>query len=149
ALAGQPVEHPDGLLIEQNRPFFARIMRRLEIPDGGWCLDIGCGNGWTIGTLAQLGYRVAGFDITPASLATARRTLPGADLAELDYYDAGAQYARDDRTFEFMICRCLGIAQKLLDWTEPAWLDATRRLGERLAPNGVLYWVQLTTRKGE
>ncbi|TAJ43856.1 class I SAM-dependent methyltransferase [Methanofollis fontis] len=52
----------------------------LSIPEtvsGERVLEIGCGNGKTLGLLASMGAEVTAFDISPAAVALARTSVPG------------------------------------------------------------------------
>lgn len=57
-----------------------------DLPANARVLDIGCGTGAWLETLARQspGYRLAGLDLSPAQLTEARRRLPAVTLIEAD-----------------------------------------------------------------
>ena len=140
--------HPSMNLIEPNHPYFRWLFSRLGIGVGSRSLDIGCADGWALSIFAGMGHHVDGFDVAPASLAIAKRHIPAVRLAELDYNDAGDHYARIGAEFDFVFCRGLGVAQKIVDWKEVPWIAATHRLANVLSPTGVMYWSQYGSRTG-
>ena len=135
-------------LIEPNRPYFRWLFSRLGLGAGSRSLDIGCADGWALSIFAEMGHQVDGFDVAPALLAIAKRHVPGVRVAELDYIDAGDHYARIGAEFDFIFCRGLGVAQKVVDWKDIHWIAATRRLADVLSPTGVMYWSQYGNRTG-
>ena len=55
-----------------------------EIAGGGSILDAGCGNGWWLRSLVEVGVepgRLYGIDIQPERVAAAREAVPGAEIA--------------------------------------------------------------------
>lgn len=54
--------------------FLGNLMRRLALPSGSHVLDLACGKGRHSRILHAMGYRVDGVDLSPASVAEARKT---------------------------------------------------------------------------
>lgn len=52
--------------------FFAYILSVLELPISSSFLDVACGTGWVSHYLGKLGFRVCGFDISPAMIDLAK-----------------------------------------------------------------------------
>ena len=141
-------KHPTQRLIDLNRPWVRSLFALLGIT-GGSALDVGCGDGWAMSLFQECGLQTSGFDVAPQSLRIARRYLPDAHLAELNYYVAGDHYTALHRTFNFIFCRSIGAAQKQIDWFEPSFLAATRGLADILETDGFLYWQQHSDRTGQ
>jgi SAM-dependent methyltransferase len=59
------------------------ILRLLEPVHGGLVLELGCGSGLLTRHLVAAGHRVVATDASPAMLALARETAPGADVRPL------------------------------------------------------------------
>jgi len=51
-----------------------------HLPEHARILDVCCGSGYLAGLLAERGYRVSGFDASPAMIDLARRHAPGAQF---------------------------------------------------------------------
>lgn len=66
------------------------IMRLLPPPtsDAKLVVDLGCGSGIWAEQLVPAGYKVLGFDLSPAMVRIARRRAPGADFRVMSYMDA-------------------------------------------------------------
>ena len=132
---------------DSQERYFRWLFSRLAVPANGRCLDIGCADPRVLGAFARTGRTPVGFSFDGLNSLTVRRLYPDAELADLDYDEAGAVYARAGATFDFMFCRGLGFAERLLDWREPGFVDATRALSQRLTPGGVLLWAQYPDRR--
>lgn len=50
-------------------------------------LDLGCGNGYVAGRLAELGHRVIGIDASPDGIAIARSAHPAVEFRACSLYD--------------------------------------------------------------
>jgi ubiquinone/menaquinone biosynthesis C-methylase UbiE len=66
---------------------------RLASPGAGVVADVGCGPGYIVNHLAELGVKAIGYDISPAMIDEARRAFPGSefhvgDLTSLDIADS-------------------------------------------------------------
>ena len=59
------------------------ILALLEPVRGGLVLELGCGSGLLTRYLVDAGHRVVATDASPAMLAIARETVPGADVRQL------------------------------------------------------------------
>lgn len=82
-----------------------------RIPDplsgSGDALDLGCGNGKTVSTLVDLGYRVTGVDFSPEAVGMCRESFPGcrfevADVTSLPFDDASFDYVTAVHVFEHL-----------------------------------------------
>lgn len=76
-----------------DRALLRALAEEVQEAGGDRVLDAGCGTGRLLGPLQELGLRVVGADLSPAMIAEARSSLPGAelhvaDLAELPFDDA-------------------------------------------------------------
>jgi len=75
----------------------AETVQRLAGPGPGRCLDLGCGTGFHLPTLLELGWTVTGVDISEDQLRIARdRAGARAELLQAD----AADLPFDDGTFE-------------------------------------------------
>lgn len=78
-------------------PALRAVLQRVDGPPGGRrALDIGCGNGFICGRLADLGYAVSGFDASAEGVAQARRAHPQGRFEVLGVgADPAAVFGRD------------------------------------------------------
>jgi SAM-dependent methyltransferase len=94
-----PIAHYDGIAEWYDEhlapgPEMAEVVRRLVGPGPGPCLDLGCGTGFHLATLLELGWTVTGVDLSGDQLSIARERngeqveLLQADAAELPFDDA-------------------------------------------------------------
>ena len=86
---------------DSEAPFLAEVLRRLEIGPGDAVLDFGSGKGGALVTLSGFPFRrVAGVDLSPKMVETARRNLDRLGLDRIDLYcgDAAAFTRIDDFT---------------------------------------------------
>ena len=87
ALYGERADLYDSIYHWKNYPEdadrIAEILADLGVPDGSRVLEAACGTGAYLVPLARR-YEIAGFDLSPAMLAIARRKLPGVELFEAD-----------------------------------------------------------------
>jgi SAM-dependent methyltransferase len=65
-------------------PIESAAIARWFPPAPAWVLDLGCGAGRTTGSLAALGYRVVGLDLSAGLLGEARRLHPGVPFVRAD-----------------------------------------------------------------
>jgi SAM-dependent methyltransferase len=70
--------------------FVDRIMSRLALPDGAEVLDLACGAGRHALHISQLGYNVTGLDLSPNSIAAARKFQ--SDSLRFDVHDMREVY---------------------------------------------------------
>jgi SAM-dependent methyltransferase len=82
-----------------------RLLAAMDIRPGHIVVDVGCGPGIDLRTVAATGADVIGVDRDPAMVAEARRRAPGADVREGDAHalplsDASADRARTDRVLQ-------------------------------------------------
>ena len=94
-----PTAHYDGVAAwyDENLapgPEVVDTVRRLAGPGPGGCLDLGCGTGFHIPTLLELGWTVTGIDISEDQLQIAHERAGGqaelvqADAADLPFSDS-------------------------------------------------------------
>lgn len=83
------------------------LVQTMSLPPGSAILDVGCGTGRHSVSLAALGYRVTGLDLSEAMLAEARKTASEAGV-ECRFLQADATSFHLDETFDGAICLCEG-----------------------------------------
>jgi protein-L-isoaspartate O-methyltransferase len=66
-------------------PVLARVIRSLAMPKGSVALDLGVGTGMAALTLSRYFDSVIGVDLSPESIATAKRNVARIGLATLSY----------------------------------------------------------------
>jgi ubiquinone/menaquinone biosynthesis C-methylase UbiE len=115
-----------------------RLLTAMEVGRGHVVVDIGCGPGIDLRSLAATGAEVIGVDREPAMIAEARRRAPGADVRRGDAHalpvaDGSADRARTDRVMQhveqpaavlaeiFRVLRPGGVA----GFAEPDWDSLT------------------------
>jgi SAM-dependent methyltransferase len=117
-----------------------------RVPHTGRILDVCCGTGYLAGLLADRGYRVAGFDLSPEMIACARRHAPAAEFHVAD----AAEY-RPPRDYDAAVSTFDSLNHVL----NPATLDAIfSNIGAALKPGAtftfdVLFEEAYRTRFGE
>jgi arsenite methyltransferase len=74
-----------------HRPVGEQAIRKLEIPDDGRVLDIGCGNGWATRLMAEQAPdgRVVGIDISDEMVDLARES--SLSLSNVEFREASAE----------------------------------------------------------
>lgn len=113
----------------------ALLAAAVQVAEGGWVLDLGCGTGSTARAFASVGGRVAGwrlFDGDARLLAEAVARTPGAEGVEGDLADLPA-----------LPLEGIGLvtASALLDLVSHAWIEG---LAARLAEAGVGFYAALS-----
>jgi len=83
------------------------VVEELQLPPGGWVLDIGCGTGRHAVELAKRGLRVTGVDISEGMLSEARKAADAAGVA-LDLVHSDATQFTAARQYDGAICLCEG-----------------------------------------
>lgn len=92
-------------------------------------LDAGCGRGWFVGRLRELGYDVEGFDTSPTALESARQLVPDAVLTQ-----AAIDRFTTLRTYD--VVYCVDVLFHLLD--DHLWERSVRRLATLTSATGTL-----------
>jgi SAM-dependent methyltransferase len=87
AIAERYAAWSDGVRQEERRCFARRLID--ACPVGAALLELGCGAGGTTTQLLARHFRVTGVDVSPRSLALARRAVPGAAFVAADMTVAG------------------------------------------------------------
>lgn len=90
------------------------MLRLLGDVTGHRILDAGCGSGPTSVALTERGADVSGFDLSPAMIEIARRTLPGTDLR---VHDLAEPLPWKDATFDTVVASL--VLHYLQDWSGP------------------------------
>ncbi len=83
-------------------PRYRRLLAELELDPSLDVLDVGTGTGTLAVAFAERGHRVAGIDVSPRLLRTARRRLPGVHLRTMDLADLPRHVA--DGAFGIVAC---------------------------------------------
>lgn len=65
-----------------------RLLRRWTTCEGR-LLEVGCGGGWLLAGMAQLGFEVTGLELDQAAAQHARAQVPGADIRCISLEEAG------------------------------------------------------------
>ena len=137
---------------KQNRKVFVgalaevteEVFERFPPPEGGSCLDIGCGFGDTTRRMAELvgpeGFAL-GTDSSPHFIADARREAAEAGVDNVEFETADTQTADWDRTYDYAFSR---MGTQFF----AAPVPAMRVIRGALAPGGVLRKI-CWRRKGE
>ena len=137
---------------KQNRKVFVgalaevteEVFERFPPPEGGSCLDIGCGFGDTTRRMAELvgpeGFAL-GTDSSPHFIADARREAAEAGVDNVEFETADTQTADWDRTYDYAFSR---MGTQFF----AAPVPAMRVIRSALAPGGVLRKI-CWRRKGE
>jgi SAM-dependent methyltransferase len=83
-----------------------RLVRRLEVPDGGRVLDLGCGFGeWLLTVLARTPHtRGVGVDVSAPALAEARGRSQRRGLADRVSFEQGEAAAYAGEGFDAVLC---------------------------------------------
>jgi SAM-dependent methyltransferase len=134
-------------LVEANRVFFRALLDRLGLPAQGRFIDVGCADGWAPRIMRDLGWEVWGVDLLARSVGIARRLTRDGTFIQCDVFRLGEHEELKGR-FDLVFCRDLGIAQKIVDWDDPSWVEAGRAICELMNRNGCLYWIQMTDGSG-
>jgi len=102
-----------------------------HVSPGGWILDLGCGCGNASTTLAQLGFRVLGVDISEPMIAQATRNaaLMGVEDCRFELYDFAQEHPGAGR-FDGLVA--LGFIEYFDD---PVWV--LKRMRDLLRPGGI------------
>lgn len=110
------------------------LLEFIESHQPGRAIDIGCGTGTNIITLAHAGWSVTGVDFAPRAISLAKRKFRQAGVqAELKVSDATKL---DGITGPFDLAFDLGCFHSIPQNVQPKYLDQLERI---LAPNG--FWL--------
>ncbi len=112
---------------------YRRFVERGLLPKQGLICDAGCGTGQASAPLLDMGYRLQGFDISPAMLDIARVKLQPGMQATYTVADARALPAAD-ASFDAVV------VSKLFQHID-GWQTAARELLRVLKPGGCLFHV--------
>src|SRR6516225_1422189 len=75
-----------GKFAEHAAPVLSRRLQRAGFSKG-LVVDLGCGSGILAEPIAAAGFDVAGYDISPAMIALARKRVPGGRFFEASFVD--------------------------------------------------------------
>ena len=110
------------------------LLEFTETHKPGRAIDIGCGTGTNLITLAHAGWRVIGVDFAPRAISLAKRKLDHEGVqAELKVADATKL---DGISGPFDLAFDLGCFHSIPQQLQPKYLDQLERI---LAPNG--FWL--------
>jgi 2-polyprenyl-6-hydroxyphenyl methylase/3-demethylubiquinone-9 3-methyltransferase len=121
---------------DRNWHLKSRMSLVLETVDSlarpeGRMLDVGCGTGFLLEQLARRGYRGVGIDLSPESVAIARRRLEDLGVADRVRVDVGSAYEPPEGPFDLVT-----LTDVLEHLEDPR--ACLRAIRERLAPAGLL-----------
>ena len=121
------------------REVLHRWRRRGKEDEQLQCVDVGCGNGYTLSVLNQVFPRLklTGFEYTPELRDIARRRFPEGTIQILPADVRGPKFAGDMRA-DILICQRVLI--NLLDFTDQA--AALRHLVQATNPGGYLLLIE-------
>lgn len=129
------------LAARATEPAIRAALAALQLPAGSHGLDLGCGIGTHALWLAETtGGRVTGLDVNRDNLATARRRIAEAQLADRIALDEGSLFdpPYPDGTFDWLWC-----ADTLWPVVVPDPVATLERLRRLVRPGGtvaLLYW---------
>jgi SAM-dependent methyltransferase len=107
------------------------LLEFIQTHKAGRAIDIGCGTGTNVVTLARAGWRVIGVDFAPRAISLAKRKLNAENVrAELRVADATKL---DGINGPFDLAFDLGCFHSLPSTMQPKYLDQLERI---LAPDG-------------
>ena len=121
-------------------PFARRVLAALDLPDDGWHLELGCGDGWLALAIAQARpqMQVVGVDGSEKAIALARELAAGARNAVFHVGSAEAppeaRYARMCATSVFNLLPDKAAA--LAAWRHVAARDARLVIADGFATRG-------------
>lgn len=110
------------------------LLEFIETHSPGRAIDIGCGTGTNVITLARAGWRVTGIDFAPRAITLAKKKIKKVGVqAELLISDATKL---DGISGPFDLAFDLGCFHSITQSLQPQYLDQLERI---LAPNG--FWL--------
>lgn len=127
-------------LIDANVDFVNYLIRKTNLKRNDRVLDLGCGGGWATYLFSQAGMDSFGCDLD-AEVRMAKKAFPSCTFFTLDVFDL-PKYNELDGKFNFIFCRSLGVAQKIVDWDDPNWINVGKSLLNLLTDDGIIYWSQ-------
>lgn len=93
---------PQGIMRPGGLQLTEELLQMAVLDSGARILDLGCGQGTTVGKLQQLGYQSIGVDISPKLIAEACARYPEAQFMVAD----GTELPFDEAAFTAVICEC-------------------------------------------
>jgi SAM-dependent methyltransferase len=130
---GDP-EH-DHVLARMHQLRAEAIVADLQLPQGSYVLEIGCGDGKTLAELQKLGMKPFGIDADVGEALKARERGVGAEGLTLDQAADNADFFGDKARFDAVFA-----AHVLEHFTDP--LDALGKMRSLLKPGGKL-WIEV------
>jgi ubiquinone/menaquinone biosynthesis C-methylase UbiE len=117
-----------------------RLLRHIDGSAQGDVLDIGCGTGWMLRSLAaaQPGRRYVGIDLSPKMTAKARSSVP-AGVDNVEFIEADWETMDSERLSSYRIATII-CTSAFHYFAEPG--KALRTMRETLVDNGSLYLVE-------
>ena len=102
----------------------------VPIPNSGDALDLGCGNGKTVRTLIDSGYRVTGVDFSKVAIAQCRERFKGSDFVVTSV----CELPFEDRSFDYVTA--VHVLEHLDDGSLARAAEEIRRV---LRPSGYVF----------
>ena len=140
-------DSPEGRRISENQDFIKYLINEVGLKKNSKVLDIGCGTGWASYIFATHGMDAFGADVNQYMIDVARKDFPSCTFFILDIFDLPK---KDDLKgkFDFIFCRGLGVAQKIVDWNSQDWQNVGKSVIDLLSDYGIIYWIQMTDGSG-
>jgi SAM-dependent methyltransferase len=110
------------------------LWKRLARQTGGPILEVGCGDGRVLRSLARDGFEVTGLDSNPAMLARARQSLPSEAGAHVHLVEQDVRSLHIPDRFRLILAPCNTLAAL----ADPDLTRALDRLRSHLQPGGRL-----------
>src|SRR5262249_23619277 len=88
-------------LVERKSALMDRTLRAHGIGDGARGLDVGCGQGWYVAKMRELGFAVDGIDDSAHQVESAGKYLGRPDVVSVG---SATQIAAADASFDFAYC---------------------------------------------
>ena len=117
---------------EEAKTFICELIEHLQPAAGSRMLDVACGRGRHSKILASLGFNITGIDISPDSIAYAKKTIGETDNLEFFIHDMRLPFWGNYFNYAFNFFTSFGYFK-----TRREHDDAIRTIARSLKPGGV------------
>ncbi len=124
-------------LLARKTGLMRDVIGRLGVGRRG--LDVGCGHGWYVGRMREMGFDVVGIDASAGQVARATANLGGAGLAQIG---SALEIPAADESYDFVYT--INVLHHLASIDEQR--RAFREIGRVLKPGGLLFLHEANTR---